>query len=125
MRAIPLIVVAASLAALASYAQRQNVPKIPPPGPSPTSGSDVGPFSTLPDNTAVPPPVIVGVEATPSPRNDALPNVGLRSTEAVQQATDETLDRAEAEHRRALARTNQAPVPIQGAFTGQTDERSR
>lgn len=124
MRAISLIVVAA-IAALPAVAQRQSAPRIPPPGPSPTSGSDAGPFSGLPDNTPTPPRVVLGAEVTPSPRNDALPNVNLRSAETVREATDETLDRADAEHRRAAAQMSRAPAPIQGAFTGQTDERSR
>ena len=133
MRALPWII-AAALAAAPALAQqpnaRSNTPRIPQPGPSPTSGSDVGPFSTLTDNTPPAPPVLYGVDSsasvgiTPSPAND-VPVVGTRSTESVQQMTAQELDRAAQEHRNSVAEMNRSASPIEGAFNGQTDERSR
>lgn len=127
-------IIAAALAATPALAQQPNArsstPRIPQPGPSPTSGSDVGPFSTLSDNTPPAPPVLYGVDngapaaITPSPVND-VPVVGTRSTESVQQVTAQELDRAEQEHRRGVMQLNQNASPIAGAFDGQTDERSR
>jgi len=129
MRALSWII-AAALAAAPAFAQQQQQsrPRIPPPGPSPTSGSDAGPFSGLTDNVPAAPRVIVGVDSgagvqvTPSPVND----IPMRSTETVQQVTAAELERAEQEHRRAAAEMNAAPRPaVEGAFNGQTDERSR
>ena len=130
MRALSWFVFAALASSPALAQQQQNAARLPPPGPSATSGSDVGPFSGLPDNRAAPPRIFLGLDngaptpVTPSPAND-VPVMGTRSTESVRQMTAEELDRAEQERRRAAAQLSQAPTPIQGAFTGQTDERSR
>jgi hypothetical protein len=131
MRALSWII-AAALAAAPALAQqpngRSNAPRIPQPGPSATSGSDAGPFSGLPDNTPPAPSVIVGIDngatVAPSPAND-VPLVGARSAETLQQVTAEEFDRAEREHRRAAAEMSRNASPIEGAFNGQTDERSR
>ena len=133
MRALPWII-AAALGAAPALAQQPNArasaPRIPQPGPSPTSGSDAGPFSALTDNTPPAPPVVVGVDngapaaITPSPVND-VPVIGTRSTESVQQVTAQELDRAEQEHRNSVEQMNRSASPIAGAFNGQTDERSR
>ena len=93
---------------------------------APQPGDDPSLFHTLPPDTYAQPGQQAPVQqpAQPGAQPAATrplvvvvpdPNRGMR----------EQLDRAAIEAQQARARMNQAPAPINGAFTGRTDENSR
>ena len=105
-------------------------------GPSPTSGSDQGPFPPLPNGevaiTRVPEPVTsppavnANVANAPATAAPAAPNVQAIETQAIRErVAEERLDRAEREHERAREDSTRNAGTIEGAFTGLTGERDR
>jgi len=89
---------------------------------APTPGDDPSLFRTLPPEAyarpsdAQPPVQAPPANATP-PLVVVVPDPNLQ--------TREQLERAQLEAQQAAARMRQAPAPINGAFTGATDEADR
>jgi len=126
---IHTLAIAAMLAAGPALAQTQN--NVARTGPSPTSGSDVGPFKPgnpilnpieVPrDTTAEPTSVLV---VPPMTAEQAL--AAERAARSRAERTERSMDRVEAANERtAAARAALTPPPIAGAFTGSTDPRDR
>ena len=132
-RSLAVLIVLAALPALAQQnPQSGNRSSAPRTGPSPTSGSDMGPF---PPGNAILNPVDAPRFSQPEPAVTAtLPAPTLSRDEALLaeiaarhrlEQAERSMDRVEREHDRAAARAAVTPPPIAGAFTGSTDPRDR
>lgn len=90
----------------------------------PTPGDDPSLFHTLPPDAYTPPSAVqqpAQASAQPAPATPPLVVV-VPDPEA---QTRVQLERAQIEAQQAAARMRQAPAPINGAFTGATDEADR
>jgi hypothetical protein len=115
--------ICASGAALAQATQPASGAARPQTGFfAPQPGGDPSLFHTLPPETYAQP-----TRQPVQPRSaqpPATPALVVVVPEPNWEAREE-LDRAEAEAQQARARTSRAPAPINGAFTGSTDENDR
>jgi len=133
MRSLRLPCLAVLLcAAGTAFAQAQPAPNAAPAhlGPFPPQpGDDPSLFRTLPPEAYVQPPPVAaaGTQATAAPQRNANPPASpvVVVVPDTRDAMQEQLERARVEAEAARARMNPAPAPINGAFTGLTDERDR
>jgi hypothetical protein len=90
----------------------------------PTPGDDPSLFHTLPPETyAQPPGAQQGAQSAAQAAPSSAPIVVVVPEPNVE--SREQLERAQIEAQQAAARMRQAPAPINGAFTGATDEADR
>ena len=119
------IVLLAAALPMAALAQLVPVPQAPQPAVGffqPKPGDDLSLSRTLPPEAYQPPAPAptASAPASASPAPAAAPLVVVVPASGESQA-----DRAEAEAERARAAAARMPQPINGAFTGLTDERDR
>jgi hypothetical protein len=132
-----LFLAAAAAFAAGAYAQAvapaaaQPIPEQPMPAQPapqagffpPTPGDDPSLFHTLPPEAYVQPSSVPQAAAQPAPAA-ATPPLVVVVPDANLQAREQ-LERAQLEAQQAAARARAAPAPINGAFTGATDEADR
>jgi len=126
MRPVPGAVLAAALAAASPPVPAQSNPAAQPGFFSPKPDGDLSLFRTLPPEAYQPP--VPSVPAAPAP--PAAPAAPLPAAAplvvVVPPGTESQADREEAIARRAREEAAaRMPAPINGAFTGLTDERDR
>lgn len=132
MRGLRWLFLAAALAG-AGGAYAQATPAAPARQPSqpgffpPTPGDDPSLFHTLPPEAYAKPQgeqPSARAGSQPAPANAAAPIVVV-VPDANAEAHAAELERARIEAQQAADRMRQAPAPINGAFTGATDEADR
>jgi hypothetical protein len=124
-----VLAVALAAASLSALAQQSNPGAQAQPAQAgffpPKPGDDLSLMRTLPPE-AYQPPAPVSPAPAAAPAAPAVPATPAAPLVVVMPPNGETqADRAEAEARRAREAAARLPTPINGAFTGLTDERDR
>ena len=127
-RLLPLVLCAALAAPALATAQAGFF--TPTPNNDPSLTRTLPPENYAPATTAPPAPAAPAASAAPAAPAQP-PATGVSAETAAALAAEQTqgveaqMDRSEAESRDARAAAARAPTPINGAFTGLTDERDR
>jgi hypothetical protein len=131
MPRLSLALIAAALACAAGASRAQSNPAAATPPDAgffrPQPGDDPSLFRTLPPEAYAPQaPASTAATASRDARNAPTPTtVVVVPTPYVPAPAEDQLDRAQIEAQRAQAALARQPAPINGAFTGLTDERDR
>lgn len=133
MPRLPLALIAAALACAAGASHAQSNPAAATPPDvgffRPQPNDDPSLFRTLPPETYAPrsPARTAATNGTApgAPAASPAPTVLVVPAPYVPAPAEDQLDRAQLEAQRAQAALARQPAPINGAFTGLTDERDR